>query len=83
MPPDRRAQAVYLRAGNSSDELVCLTLTRDGKPLRLFPVGAKAALHVPLAVLEDLEPDSRIEVLVAGPSGTRGQIVLDLGLVEI
>ena len=83
VPPDRRAQAIYLRAGNSSDELVCLVLARDGKTLRLFPVGAKASIHVPLAVLEDLEPDSRVEVLLAAPAGTRGHVVVDLGLMEI
>ena len=83
VPPDRRAQAIYLRAGNSADELACLTVTRDGRPMRLFPVGAKAALHVPLAVLEDIEPDTRIEVLVSAPEGVQGHIVLDLGLMEV
>ena len=51
--------------------------------MRLFPVGAKASVHVPLAVLEDIEPDSKIEVLVSAPAGTRGHVVLDLGLMEI
>ncbi len=83
VPPDRRAQAIYLRAGNSSDELICLVLTRDGKTMRLFPVGAKASVHVPLAVLEDIEPDCKIEVLVSAPAGIRGHVVLDLGLLEI
>ena len=83
VPPDRRAQAIYLRAGNSSGELACLSVTRDGRTLRLFPVGAKAALHVPLAVLEDLEPDAKIEVLVSAPEGASGHIVIDFGLMEI
>lgn len=83
VPPDRRAQAIYLRAGNSADELACLTVTRDGAVMRLFPVGAKAAIHVPLAVLEDLEPDVTIEVLVSAPEGAEGHVVLDLGLIEI
>ncbi len=83
VPPDCRAQAIYLRAGNSCDALACLTLMRDGRPMRLFPVGAKGAIHVPLAVLEDLEPDSRIEVLVSAPEGTQGHMVFDLGLMEI
>ena len=83
VPPDRRAQAIYLRAGNSSAELICLTLTRDGRTMRLFPVGARAAVHVPLAVLEDIEPDCKIEVLVSAPAGTQGHVVLDLGLIEI
>ncbi len=83
VPPDRRAQAIYLRAGNSADALACLTVTRDGAVMRLFPVGAKAAIHVPLAVLEDLEPDTLVEVLVSAPEGAEGHIVLDLGLMEI
>ena len=83
VPPDRRAQAIYLRAGNSADALACLTVTRDGAVMRLFPVGAKAAIHVPLAVLEDLEPDTVVEVLVSAPEGAAGHIVLDLGLMEV
>ena len=42
---------------------------RDGKPMRIFPIGAKAAMHVPLAVVEDLMPDSKVEVFVAAPAG--------------
>ena len=79
----RRAQLVYLRAGNSSDELVCLTLLRDGKPMRLFPVGAKSSEHVPLTVTEDLQPETRLEILASAPAGTSGHIVIDLGLIEI
>ena len=80
---DRRAQPVYLRAGNSSDELVVLTLSRDGETMRLFPLGARSASHVPLAVVEDIMPDTRLDVSVSAPAGTSGTIVLDLGLVEI
>ena len=80
---DRRAQPVYLRAGNSSDELVVLTLSRDGEMMRLFPLGARSASHVPLAVVEDIMPDTRLDVSVAAPADTSGTIVLDLGLVEI
>ena len=79
----RRAQLVYLRAGNSSNELVCLTLMRDGKPMRLFPVGAKASEHVPLTVTEDLQPDTKLEILASAPAGTSGHIVIDLGLIEV
>jgi hypothetical protein len=83
VPADRRAQLVYLRAGNSANGLVALSLMRDGKPMRLFPVGAKAALHVPLAVLEDLFPETRLEVFVSAERGVSGQVVLDIGLMEI
>ena len=83
VPADKRAQLIYFRAGNSCAEMIALTLTRDGAPMRVFPVGAKAAEHVPLAVVEDLQPETRIAVLVAAPEGASGTVVLDMGLVEI
>ena len=83
VPGDKRAQLIYLRAGNSSDGLVSLTLMRDGKPMRLFPVGAKQALHVPLAVVEDISPEAKLEVFLAAPQGAQGQVVLDIGLMEV
>ena len=83
VPGDRRAQMVYFRAGNSSAEMVSVTLTRDGAPMRMFPIAAKGAVHVPLAVVEDLQPDTKLELMVAAPEGTGGTLVLDMGLVEI
>ena len=83
VPADKRAQLIYLRAGNSSEGLVNITLMRDGKPMRLFPVGAKAAMHVPLVVVEDLFPETRLQVFVSAEKGAAGQVVLDIGLMEI
>ncbi len=83
VPADKRAQLIYLRAGNSGGELVAITLMQDGKTARIFPVGAKASVHVPLAVVEDLQPDTRIEVFCAGIAGAAGTVVLDLGIIEI
>lgn len=83
VPGDRRAQMVYFRAGNSASEMVTVVLTRDGTPMRVFPIGAKGAVHVPLAVVEDLTPETRLEFLVAAPSGSGGTLALDVGLVEI
>lgn len=83
VPSDRRAQMIYLRAGNSSAEMVALTLLRDGAPMRVFPIGAKASEHVPLAVVEDLPPETRLDLHVCAPEGASGTVVLDLGLVEI
>jgi hypothetical protein len=83
VPFDKRAQLIYARLGNSSAEMVCLSLLCDGKPIRLFPIGAKASAHVPLAVVEDLQPDSRIELYLAAPAGCAGTIVVDVGLIEI
>jgi hypothetical protein len=82
VPFDKRSQLVYFRAGNSSGELIYVVLMRDGKPMRYFPIGAKDAIHVPLAVMEDLHPESALEVLLAAPAGASGTVVIDIGLME-
>jgi assimilatory nitrate reductase catalytic subunit len=51
--------------------------------MRLFPVGARASVHVPLAVVEDIFPESRLEVLVAAPEGVSGTVVIDVGILEV
>ena len=83
VPPDKRAQTIYFRAGNAAAEMIYLTLTRNGQAMRYFPVGAKSSIHVALAVLEDISPGSVIEVLVAAAAGTKSVIVLDVGFMEI
>jgi hypothetical protein len=83
VPDDKRAQLIYLRAGNSTDEMVVLILLRNGAPMRLFPLGAKSGQHVSLAVIEDLFPDTKLDVQIAAPDGLSGMLALDMGLVEI
>lgn len=83
VPRDKRAQVVYLRAGNSADALVALIICRNGKPMRYLPLGAKNAMHVPLAVVEDQAPESKIELLLAAPKGVTGTVVVDVGFIEI
>ncbi len=83
VPADKRAQLIYLRGGNSSAELAYLALMTDGKPARTFPIGAKSAIHVPLAVVEDLQPDTKVEVYFGAAPGVSGTLVLDLGIIEI
>jgi hypothetical protein len=83
VPGDKRSQLIYFRVGNSSADLIVLSLVRDGKLMRLFPIGAKSAMHVSLAVVEDMMPDTKLEVFVAAPAGTTGSVVLDIGLLEI
>ncbi len=83
VPSDKRSQTIYFRAGNAGSELIYLVLTRGGTPMRYFPVGAKGAVHVPLAVLEDLSPGSTVELLIAAPQGMKSSVVLDVGFMEI
>ncbi|MEI9939537.1 MAG: molybdopterin oxidoreductase [Pseudomonadota bacterium] len=83
VPFDKRAQLVYLRAGNATSELVYLALNRDGKSMRLFPVGAKEAIHVPLSIVEDVDPESELELCIGAPEGLDGTLVIDMGVLEI
>jgi hypothetical protein len=83
VPSDKRAQLIYFRAGNSSGEMIFMVLMRDGQPMRYFPIAAKGSEHVPLAVVEDLEPDTKLEVFIGAPAGGQGSLVIDVGLLEI
>jgi len=58
-------------------------LQRDGAPMRYFPIGGRASVHVPLRVIEDLPPETRIELLLAAPAGLAGMVVVDVGIVEL
>jgi hypothetical protein len=83
VPSDKRAQLIYMRAGNSCADMVYLVLMKDGMPMRYFPLAAKGAEHVPLAVVEDIFPETKLEVFFAAPSGVQGTLVIDIGLLEI
>jgi assimilatory nitrate reductase catalytic subunit len=83
VPNGLSAQALYFRGGNSSGELVYVLLVRDGEPMRWFPIGAKGDVHVPLRVVEDLPGGTVVELHAAAPEGVTGELVIDLGLVEV
>jgi hypothetical protein len=83
VPNDKRAQLIYFRAGNPAEELVYVLFQRNSKPMRYFPIGAKAATHVELAVVEDLEPGTILDVLIAAPEAVKASVLLDIGIVEI
>ena len=83
VPFAKRSQLIYFRAGNSSAEMIFVVLMRRSEPLRYFPIGAKGAVHVPLAVVEDLNPETRLDVMIGAPEGVHGSILLDIGFVEI
>jgi assimilatory nitrate reductase catalytic subunit len=77
------AQTLYFRGGNTTDELVTVVLVRDGVPMRYFPIGARAGTHVALAVVEDVDEGSTLELHLAAREGLTGSVVVDLGLVEV
>jgi hypothetical protein len=47
--------------------MVYFVMMRDGVPMRYFAIGAKAGTHVPLAVVEDLSPGTKLELLLGAP----------------
>ncbi|HEY1971741.1 MAG TPA: molybdopterin oxidoreductase [Pseudonocardia sp.] len=83
VPPGITTQPLYFRGGNATGELVTVVLLRDGRPMRYFPIGARADTHVPLAVVEDLEEGTTLELHLAAREGLAGTVVVDLGLVEV
>ena len=83
VPDGVTVQPVYFRGGNTTDELVYLVLMRDGQPMRYFPIGAKADVHVPLRIVEDLASGTVLDLHLAAPEGVAGAVVVDLGLVEV
>lgn len=83
VPEDGSAQCVYFRGGNSADELITVVLTRDDEPTRLFPLGARSSVHIPLRITEQLLSDTTLELHVAAPEGVSGTVVLDLGILEM
>ncbi|HEX6277640.1 MAG TPA: molybdopterin oxidoreductase [Polyangiaceae bacterium] len=80
---DKRAQLIYLRAGNSVDSMIYLALYKGERPVRFFPIGAKGAIHVELAIVEDIDPETELELRVGAPEGVKGVVLVDLGLLEI
>ena len=83
VPDGVTAQPVYFRGGNTTAELVYLVLVRDGQPMRYFPIGAKAGVHIPLRIVEDLDSGTVLELHLAAPEGVAGAVVVDLGLIEV
>jgi assimilatory nitrate reductase catalytic subunit len=82
VPAGSTAQPLYFRGGNSTDELICVVLLRDGVPMRYFPIGARAGVHVSLRVVEDLPANTLLELHLAAPEGLTGTLVADFGLLE-
>jgi hypothetical protein len=83
VPEGVSGQVLYVRGGNSSDELATIVLVFDGAPARWLPIGAKEDMHVSLRVVEDLLAGSTVEVHFSAPAGVSGTLVVDCGLVEV
>jgi len=83
VPPDKRAQFIYCRVGNPTSEFLYVVMNQNGRPMRMIPCGAKAGIHVPLAIVDDILPDTLLELTVAAPESLSAKLMIDVGLVEI
>lgn len=81
VPQGCTAGVQYVRAGNTAEGMVNIAVLRDGKVMRYVPVAAKSAIHVPLAIVDELRPGTDIEVAVAGEGS--GTLILDIGILEV
>src|SRR3569833_3337825 len=72
VPGGVHTQPVYFRGGNSSDELVCAILTRDGRPMRYFPIGARGDVRGARRGGGGRGPGAAGERRRAAPGGTAG-----------
>lgn len=82
VPQHAQSKVVYFRAGNSSDDVVNLVLLRDGKTMRLFPLGMKSSMHFPLAIQEYLPPHTKLQIALTAADGLPGSVFIDIGLME-
>lgn len=49
--------------------------------MRYVPVAAGSAVHVPLSIVDELQPDTEISVSVAAEGS--GTLILDVGILEV
>lgn len=81
VPPGRTAGMYYFRAGSTVSGMVNVSIMRDGRLMRYFPVAANSSIHVSLAIVEELPAGTQIEVLAAGEGS--GTLILDIGYIEV
>jgi assimilatory nitrate reductase catalytic subunit len=83
VPVGKAAEPIYFRAGNFSDDLIYLTLTANGRPIRYIPVSPKGDVHIPLAIVESHPAGTLFEVSIAAPRDLTGTVVVDVGIIEL
>lgn len=81
VPRGKTAGMFYFRAGSTVSGMVNVSVLRNGKLMRYFPVAANNAMHVSLAIVEELPAGTTIEVHAAGEGS--GTLILDIGYLEV
>ncbi|HEX2729297.1 MAG TPA: hypothetical protein VHM16_06045 [Rubrobacteraceae bacterium] len=81
VPQGCTAGVQYVRAGSTVTGMMYIALLKNGKVMRYVPVAAGSAIHVPLAIVDDLRPGTGIEVVAAAEGA--GTLILDIGILEV
>jgi assimilatory nitrate reductase catalytic subunit len=71
----------YVRAGNTTEGMINITVLNDGKAMRYMPVAAGSAIHVPLSIVDELQPGT--EISIAAAAERSGKLILDVGILEV
>jgi assimilatory nitrate reductase catalytic subunit len=71
----------YVRAGNTTDGMINVAVLKDGKAMRYVPVAAEGTIHVPLAIVNELQPGTAISIVAAAEAS--GKLILDVGILEV
>lgn len=81
VPPHCVVGIRYIRVGNKSDGMICVSTVVNGDQHRLIPVAANATIHVPLAIVEPIISGSQIEIHIA--SEKSGVAIIDCGCLQM
>jgi assimilatory nitrate reductase catalytic subunit len=71
----------YVRTGNTADGMANITLLNGGKVMRYFPISAGGSIHVPLAIVDEMQPGTEVSVTAACEGS--GTLILDIGILEV
>jgi assimilatory nitrate reductase catalytic subunit len=69
------------RAGNTTEGMTNITALEDGEVIRYVSVAAGGDMHVPLAIVDELQPGT--EISIAAAAERAGKMMLDVGILEV
>ena len=56
-------------------------LLQNGTVMRYIPVAAGSATHVPLSIVDELQPGTQVSVAIAAEGS--GTLIVDIGVLEV
>ncbi len=83
VPQHRTVETPYVRAGNSSDDLIYLAISANGSPVHYYPLGPRSDIDIAPSIGETHSAGTRLDICFAAPRGLAGSVIVDVGLVEI